>query len=107
MKKLYLSGAITNNPFYKRDFKIARERLLKAGYTDILNPLEFCDQSWDWCTCMRKCLQVIVQHKDLGIAVISDCTYSRGRELGLEIAECLNLEICNIDGWVEWAEKLK
>ena len=44
MKQLYLCGAITKNPNYKTDFEEARTRLVKAGYTAVINPIEFCNQ---------------------------------------------------------------
>lgn len=42
MKQLYLCGAITKNPNYKKDFEAAYNKLHKAGYSAILNPVEFC-----------------------------------------------------------------
>lgn len=35
--KIYISGKITDNPYYLDDFKMAEERLTKLGHT-VINP---------------------------------------------------------------------
>ena len=101
MKQLYLCGAITKNPNYKQDFEEARTRLVKAGYTAVINPIEFCNQSWEWKECMRKCLTVLCRHKYLGIAKIETPYPSKGQELELQIADALGYEIKTVYEWVE------
>ena len=38
---MYLSGAITHNPNYKREFRAAQIALIEAGYT-VISPLDIC-----------------------------------------------------------------
>lgn len=101
MKQLYLCGAISNNPNYKEDFETARERLLKAGYTAVISPIEFCNQYWVLKRRIRKCLIVLGSHKDLGIAKIETPYASKGVELEMQIAEVLGYEIKTVDEWAE------
>jgi len=101
MKQLYLCGAITKNPNYKKDFEAAYNKLHKAGYSAILNPVEFCKGLKTWDDCMRKCLFILSRHKSLGIAKIETPYASKGQELELQIAEALGYEIKTVDEWVE------
>lgn len=103
MKQLYLCGAISNNPNYKKDFEAAYNKLISAGYS-VVNPLEFCNESDDWKKCMRKCIQVLARNTLLALAVIDDGYVSKGRELELTIARALEIEIMSVD---EWADSVK
>lgn len=100
MKQLYLCGAISRNPNYKQDFETAYNKLTSAGYS-VINPLFFCNQSWSWKECMRKCLIVLCSHKDLGIARIQTPYTSKGAETEMQIAEVLGYEIKTVDEWAE------
>ena len=42
MKRVYISGAITNNPDFKSDFKKAREKWESEGYT-VIDPSHLID----------------------------------------------------------------
>ncbi len=98
MKKVYLSGAISNNPNYKADFMAADKKLLDAGYA-AANPVIFCDGLTDWNDCMRKCMRILSKHT--AVAVIDTPHQSRGKDLELEIARALNMEIKTVDEWVK------
>ncbi|UTC78128.1 DUF4406 domain-containing protein [Treponema sp. OMZ 799] len=100
MKQLYLCGAISNNPNYKQDFEAAREKLIKAGYS-VVSPVIFCNEKWSWAKCVRKGLEVMARNKNLSIALIESEYESKGRDLELQIAEALGLEIKTVDEWVE------
>ena len=41
MKRIYLSGAISNSPHYKEDFAAAEKALTEAGFL-VANPVRFC-----------------------------------------------------------------
>lgn len=101
MKETYLSGAISNNPNYKQDFETAYNKLQKAGYSAILNPVTFCKGLKTWDDCMRKCLFILSRHKNLGIAKIETPYPSKGQELELQIAKALGCEIKTVNEWVE------
>ncbi len=102
MRKLYLSGAISNNPNYKTDFMKAEKKLFDAGYA-AANPLVFCEEVTGWNACMRKCLQELSFHT--AVAVIDTPHKSKGKDLELEIARALNMEIKTVDEWVKEAQK--
>lgn len=104
MKQLYLSGAITNNPNYKQDFETAFKKLVKSGYS-VVSPIIFCNDDWDWNTCMRKCLEILARNKNLSIALIENHYKSQGRDLELEVAKTLGLEIKPVDEWIKGARQ--
>lgn len=101
MKQLYLCGAISENPNYKKDFETAYNKLRKAGYTAILNPIEFCEGLKTWDECMRQCLFILSRHKNLGLAKIETPYKSKGAELEIQVAKALGFEIKSIDEWLE------
>ena len=104
MNLLYLCGAISNNPNYKKDFEIAHKKLQKVGY-EILNPLEFCRELKTWDDCMRKCLLNLTTHRALGIAKIETPYHSKGASLEMQVAEALGYEIKSVDEWVKiWSK---
>lgn len=105
MKQLYLSGAISNNPDYKQDFENAYNKLHKAGYSAVLNPVEFCKGLEDWEDCMRKCIFILSRHKNVSLAKIETPYPSKGCDLELQIAEALGLEIKTVDEWIELIEQ--
>ena len=47
--RVYISGAITDNPNFKRDFDIAQSVLESAGY-EVINPAHLCEviPNADW-----------------------------------------------------------
>ena len=98
MKQLYLCGAISSNPNYKKDFETAYKKLQKAGYA-IVSPIYFCNEQWDWDDCMRECIRVLSTKK--AIAVIGDISNSKGAKLEIEIGRTLGMEIKNVDEWLE------
>ena len=100
MKKLYLCGAISNNPNYRKDFETAHKKLQKAGY-EILNPVEFCKELKTWEDCMRRCLFTLITNRVLGIAIIETPYKSKGADLEMQVGEALGYEIKNIDEWVK------
>ena len=100
MKLLYLCGAISNNPNYRKDFETAHKKLQKAGYK-ILNPVKFCKELKTWEDCMRRCLFTLITHKFLGIAKIETSYKSKGADLEMQVGEALGYEIKSDDEWVK------
>ena len=100
MKQLYLCGAISNNPNYKKDFEVAYNKLQKTGYA-IVSPIYFCNEGWSWEQCMRKCIRVLSTKK--AIAVIGDISNSKGAKLEVEIGKALGMEIKSVDEWTKEA----
>ena len=102
MKTLYLSGAITRNPNYKREFEVARKDLIDAGYT-VISPLDICDDDWDWRRCMRRCIEVLAAKCDC-VAFIPSGYKSDGIALELYIAERLNMLVRTVENWIKEGE---
>ena len=96
---LYLSGAITNNPNYKRDFEKAYKDLTEAGYT-VVSPIDICDDGWDWHKCMRWCIEVLASSCDC-VAFIPSGYKSDGMELELHIAERLGMPVKTVENWIK------
>ena len=100
---LYLSGAITRNPNYKREFEAARKDLIDAGYT-VVSPLDICDDDWDWNKCMWRCIEVLVTQCD-AVAIIPSGYDSAGMELEMQIAERLGMQVKTVETWIKEGEK--
>ena len=96
---LYLSGAITNNPNYKRDFEKAYKDLTDAGYT-VVSPLAICDDGWDWDTCMWHCIKALITRCD-SVAVIPSDYKSVGTKIEIHIAKCLGMPVKTVEGWIK------
>lgn len=103
-KHLYLCGAISNNPNYKDDFNTAYSKLQNAGY-EVTNPLHICNGDDSWDVSMRKCLQALPYHKRL--ALIESKYKSKGRDLELQNAKALGIEIHTIAEWLKMAKEKK
>ena len=82
MRTLYLSGAISNNPNYKREFEAARKDLIDAGYT-VISPLDICDDC---------------------VAFIPSGYKSDGMALELYIAERLGMPVRTVENWIKEGE---
>lgn len=87
-KKVYISGAITNNPDYRKQFA-DKIRQLDAEYT-VLHPLMICaDLSW------KEYMRI-----DLAMVYVCECIYmmkgwenSRGAQIEQFYAELFGKEI--------------
>ena len=102
MKRMYLSGAISNNPHYKEDFAAAEKALTEAGFL-VANPVSFCREGWSWQRCMRQCIQVLSTHTRM--ALVDSDIPSRGMALELKIAAALGIEVSLVSTWLEKAKE--
>ena len=63
MRRIYLSGPISNDPNYRRNFRSAQEILENMGHKDIVNPAELCKvvnaESFDYEQIMNICLNLL------------------------------------------------
>ena len=100
---LYLSGAITHNPCYKREFADAHKALTDVGYT-VVSPIDICDDKWSWSTCMRRCIEVLVTQCD-AVAIIPPEYDSAGMEIEMQIAERLGMLVKTVETWIKEREK--
>lgn len=55
---IYLSGAISNDPNYKKKFELAELKLHEGGFDEVFNPVTFLEETLtpeelaDWNKCM-------------------------------------------------------
>lgn len=55
---IYLSGAISNDPNYKKKFELAELKLHESGFDEVFNPVTFLEENLtaeelkDWNKCM-------------------------------------------------------
>jgi hypothetical protein len=88
--KVYLSGAITNDPDYVRKFKNIEETLTKLGY-EVVNPVELCAEINGYAECMKADLRAML-HCNL-VCDIEDGYESMGRNVELLVAETVGLPV--------------
>lgn len=98
--KLYLTGAISNNPHYKQDFENAWKKLNDAGFT-VVSPVIFCNESMSWEQRLRRRIQVLSTCRN--VAVIATKYQSPSTCLELDIASVLSMQVKMVDEWVEAA----
>ena len=96
-KTIYLSGAISGNPDYRKQFEFAEKELRKRGFS-VVNPAlrDGCDT---WEEYMRADIAELVTKCD-AVAIVNDITNSRGALLEFGIAFELRMEIRPIGEWL-------
>lgn len=100
--KVYLSGAISANPYYKTDFENARKRLNNAGFA-VVSPAIFCDESMSFDSRTRKCLKVLSTCH--AVAVLVTPYQSARCCLELDVAAVLSMQVKTVDEWIAYAER--
>lgn len=96
-KTIYLSGAITGNPDYRKEFTFAEKELIKRGFA-VVNPAlrDGCDT---WEGYMRADIADLVTKCD-AVAIVNDITNSRGALLEITIARELRLAVAPLETWL-------
>lgn len=96
-KTIYLSGAISGNPDYRKEFAFAEKELIKRGFA-VVNPAlrDGCDT---WEEYMRLDIADLVT-KCNAVAIVNDITNSRGALLEFGIAFELGMEIRPLNEWL-------
>lgn len=94
MYKIYISGAITNNPDYKRDFNRAKEKLTKLGF-EVLCPIDTIAHQKNLPTkiCMFESLDLLKQ-ADF-ITTITEGIKSKGMNIEKELADYCGIPYVN------------
>jgi hypothetical protein len=88
MKKIYLSGPITNNPIAHQLFADAESRYSAMG--DVINPLKVNHPDSDWLTAMRIDIPLLISCDT--IVMLDGWKHSRGATLEHHIAITLGLQ---------------
>lgn len=88
--KVYISGEITNNSNYKKDFAIAEKSLKEQGYK-VFNPARKQYKSWTWEDYMRRDIKQLMECD--AILLLDNWQKSKGARLEAIIARELKLKI--------------
>ena len=108
MYKIYIAGAITDNPNYQKEFLQAEEALEKRGFK-VLSPLrtQSAENGLPSKFCFFDCLELLKQ-ADM-ICFINDISKSKGAKIERDIANYCNIPIVNYEllkvGEVKWQIK--
>lgn len=94
MYKIYISGAISNNPNYKKDFSEAKRALSKAGF-EVLSPIDTLAHKKNLPTkmCMFESLELL--KKADFITFITEGIKSKGMSIESELADYCNIPYIN------------
>jgi len=90
MKKLYLSGPITNNPSATELFANAELYYAQQGY-EVVNPLKLCADNPSWHEAMRRDITALMQCS--AVAMLSGWEKSEGAIIEHYLAKKLQIEI--------------
>ena len=90
MKKIYISGAITNNPFYKDEFARAAAVVTAAG-CEVVNPAEIEIEGGSWLDYMRRDIKLLVDCD--GVYMLHNWQESAGAKIEHQLAQDLGLKI--------------
>jgi nucleoside 2-deoxyribosyltransferase len=106
--KIYLSGAIANDPNYKLNFQYHKELLEKKGY-EVLSPLETdaCKNNKPVKDCMNDAINML--HKADCMVQISPIEISKGMQIERDYAKYCGIPIRNelIGNNKRWYHNLK
>lgn len=90
MKKIYISGAITNNPCYKNDFALAA-RIIEASGCEAVNPADVELEGGSWLDYMRHDIKLLADCD--GVYMLQNWQESKGAKIEHQLARELGLNI--------------
>lgn len=90
MKTVYISGAVTSDPDFRKKFDKAEKLLYTKGYIPV-NPVKGETEGEEWEYYLRKDLKKLLDCN--GIYILSDWNKSRGAQLEIHVALELGLEV--------------
>lgn len=96
MYKIYISGAINNNPSYVKDFIKAKDYLQKIGF-EVLSPLD--TYAYQNCLPIKMCMFEAIdmlKKADL-ITFITEGIKSKGMQIERDLALYCNIPIINYE----------
>jgi nucleoside 2-deoxyribosyltransferase len=96
--KVYLSGPISNNPNYKKDFEEAKEEIEdKERGIEVFSPVDLNLDGEEWRYCMRKALKMMLSC-DVVVVLNSISTWvSHGSVLEQLIAHEIGMNVYTFD----------
>ena len=100
--RIYLSGPITNEPNYRRNFAEAQRILESFGHDDIVNPAELCQvvnvERFGYEQIMQVCIDLLYSSDALILLPGWQHSHGCGREWG--IAHALDLNIVEFEDYI-------
>ena len=99
MKKIYIAGKVTNEPFVETaaKFKEAQTTLERLGF-EAVNPIEVVNNTNEsWESAMKICLKAMLECD--GIILLPDWQFSYGARIERQLADDLDMTICNYDSF--------
>lgn len=92
-KSVYLSGPVSGLPRAKvvAAFSHARWKMRRQGYTRVINPVELCQEHWNWWRCMAVCLWHLLPARH--IYMMKGWNKSRGARIERAVARMLGKRV--------------
>lgn len=91
MKKIYISGAISNNPNYKADFETAAQIVETVGF-EVINPAGLGEiPAGSWADYMRRDIKLLMDCD--GVYMLPGWHESKGAQIEHQLARDLGLNI--------------
>ena len=100
--RMFLSGPITGDEFYREKFALAKEELKEHGYSEVLNPAELCrvlPEGTDYETCMTICEDLL--QTATAIVQLPGWQKSLGANRELGYARALDKIVLQLDDLIE------
>lgn len=88
--KVYISGKITGNPFYKDEFALA-ERVIEASGCEAVNPCAEEIDGGSWLDYMRRDIKLLADCD--GVYMLQNWQESKGAKIEHQLARDLGLRI--------------
>lgn len=88
--KVYISGKITGNPFYKDEFALA-ERVIEASGCEVVNPTAEEIEGGSWLDYMRRDIKLLVDCD--GVYMLHNWQESAGAKIEHQLARDLGLRV--------------
>lgn len=90
MKTVYISGAVTSDPDFRKKFDKAEKLLYTKGYIPV-NPVKGEEDGKEWKYYLKKDLKKLLECD--GIYILSDWHKSKGARLEIQVALDLGYEV--------------
>ena len=101
--RIYVSGKITGDRFYRKKFYNAYDQLKAAGFIIVELPMHAVPRSKGWLNDMREALRLML--KCDAVAMLPDWEESKGSKIERQLALDLGIPVKPLEEWLKGAEK--